>query len=80
MGSGFPFDLAAIAQPTPPNRDEVRVTTEESEANGLRALRQAARLAGAPLIAVRDADGQIFRVELRSLLPSEAREAYAGAW
>ncbi len=77
--STAPVDLASIAQPTPPLRDEVRVTTQQWEADSWRALRRAAANAGAPAIAARDAAGHIFRVDLRSILPSEGREAYTAA-
>jgi hypothetical protein len=79
VDAGVSVNITAIAQPTEPGRDQVRVTTEEWEADGFRALRLAATERGAPLIAARDAEGHIFRVDFRTILPTEGRAPYLGA-
>jgi hypothetical protein len=76
--AGVTVNIPALAQPTEPGRDQVQVITEASEADGFRALRLAAIFRGAPLIAVRDEEGHIFRVDFRTILPSEGRAPYLG--
>jgi hypothetical protein len=78
VDAGVAINVTAIAQPTEPGPDQVRVTTEQYEADGFRALRLAATMRGAPLIVARDADGHLFRVDFRTILPSEGRAPYLG--
>jgi len=78
VDAGVAVNVTALAQPTEPGPDQVRVTTQQWEADGFRALRLAAIERGAPLIAGRDAEGHIFRVDFRTILPSEGRAPYLG--
>jgi hypothetical protein len=76
--AGVLVNIPVLAQPTEPGRDQVQVTTQQWEADGFRALRFAATGRGAPLIAARDEEGHIYRVDFRTILPSEGRAPYLG--
>ncbi|HET6981440.1 MAG TPA: hypothetical protein VFI53_04825 [Myxococcaceae bacterium] len=78
VDAGVTVNVTALAQPTEPGRDEVRVTTQDWEADGFRALRRAATMRGASSIAARDIEGHIYRVDFRTILPSEGRAPYLG--
>ena len=75
--SGSPVDFAALAEVRGTTTPTAHITETEAQAASLRALQTAtlaqpvARNAHPPYVTVRDAEGRVFWIEMRDVLPME---------
>jgi len=78
--SGSPLDFAALAEVSGTTTPTAHVTETDAQAASLRALRTAtlaepvARNAHTPYVTVRDAEGRVFWIEMRDVLPMEGSD------